>query len=58
MMPRVPDNSIWWAISEGSYDICHDKGTYDAIILRPDDANGARQFYMMDSLKYIQFKNL
>ena len=35
---------------EGSYDVCHDKGTYDAISLRPDDAKGARQFYMMDGL--------
>ena len=27
------------------FDICHDKGTYDAISLRPDDACEARQQY-------------
>ena len=37
---------------EGKFDVCHDKGTYDAISLRPNDAEQSRDLYATN-LKHI-----
>ncbi|XP_057296941.1 EEF1A lysine methyltransferase 2-like [Hydractinia symbiolongicarpus] len=44
------------ADNKACFDLCHDKGTYDAISLRPNDAKEARHKYI-NTLKSILVEN-
>lgn len=41
-------------IFESSYDVCLDKGTYDAISLDPEDAKVKRQTYIINISKILK----
>ena len=46
--------SVEQALEGRCFDVCHDKGTYDAISLRPDDAKEARSKYVDVLMKIMK----